>query len=231
MFFRSASLLLDPFHRKSFFGFRLPLLQFRWLAAPRRNGREGGVSLLDWLRAVDLAVCCWKDRRTEERASALMGLWALEEWLEEGSLSGVGDGGAAAVDFYWWRRRTSRLGEEDRGSVGCCGGKWGCCAVGWKWEEMKEDRLWVLWEARSSEERGWYVCSRGREMTGWCGVGGERPVSSLFLDEGSERLFWKRQIKTGWGAAIWKGWEEREGGGAPLKDKGLGLGFSFFVFF
>jgi len=29
-----------------------------------------------------------------------MGLWALEEWLEEGSLSGVGDGGAAAADFY-----------------------------------------------------------------------------------------------------------------------------------
>jgi len=56
--FRFASLLLDSFHRRSFFGFCLPLLQFRWLAAPRMNGREGGVSLLDWLRAVDLAICC-----------------------------------------------------------------------------------------------------------------------------------------------------------------------------
>jgi len=29
-----------------------------------------------------------------------MGLWALEERLEEGSLSGVGDGGVAVTDFY-----------------------------------------------------------------------------------------------------------------------------------
>jgi hypothetical protein len=29
-----------------------------------------------------------------------MGLWALEERLEERSLSGVGDGGAAMADFY-----------------------------------------------------------------------------------------------------------------------------------
>jgi hypothetical protein len=36
----------------------------------------------------------------EEGASVLLGLWALEERPEKGSLSGVGDGGAAAADFY-----------------------------------------------------------------------------------------------------------------------------------
>jgi hypothetical protein len=36
----------------------------------------------------------------KEGASVLLGLWALEERLEEGSLSDVGDGGVAAADFY-----------------------------------------------------------------------------------------------------------------------------------
>jgi hypothetical protein len=36
----------------------------------------------------------------DEGASVLLGLWALEERLEAGSLSGIGDGGAMAADFY-----------------------------------------------------------------------------------------------------------------------------------
>jgi hypothetical protein len=66
----------------------------------------------------------------KEGASVLLGLWALEERLEEGSLSDVGDGGAAVADFYGLRRRASRRRGEDRGNAGCCGGKWGCCAIG-----------------------------------------------------------------------------------------------------
>ena len=55
-------------------------------------------------------------------------------------------------------------------------------------------------------------------MVGCCGAGRERPVSGLFLGEGSEWLFWERKIKTGWGAAVWK-------------VIGLGLGFGFFLCF
>jgi hypothetical protein len=55
-------------------------------------------------------------------------------------------------------------------------------------------------------------------VVGCCGAGRERPVSGLFLGEGSERLFWERKIKTGWGAAVWK-------------VIGLGLGFGFFLCF
>jgi hypothetical protein len=51
-------------------------------------------------------------------------------------LSDVGDGGVTAADFYGWRRRASRGRGEDKGNAGCCGGKWGCCAIGWRWEEM-----------------------------------------------------------------------------------------------
>jgi hypothetical protein len=55
-------------------------------------------------------------------------------------------------------------------------------------------------------------------VVGCCGAGRELPVSGLFLGEGSERLFWERKIKTGWGAAVWK-------------VIGLGLGFGFFCVF
>jgi len=54
-------------------------------------------------------------------------------------------------------------------------------------------------------------------VAGCCGAGGERPVSGLFLGEGSARLFWERKIKTEWGATVWK-------------VIGSGLGFGFFVF-
>jgi hypothetical protein len=36
----------------------------------------------------------------KEGASVLLGLWALEERLEKGSLSDMRDEGAAAADFY-----------------------------------------------------------------------------------------------------------------------------------
>jgi hypothetical protein len=55
-------------------------------------------------------------------------------------------------------------------------------------------------------------------VVGCCGAGREQPISGLFLGEGSERLFWERKIKTGWGAAVWK-------------VIGLGLGFGFFCVF
>jgi len=60
-------------------------------------------------------------------------------------------------------------------------------------------------------------CSREKEVAGCCDASGEQPVSGLFLGEGSERLFWERKIKTGWGTTVWK-------------VIGLGLGFGFFVF-
>jgi hypothetical protein len=56
-----------------------------------------GFGLLIWPFAVEKTE---EEEAAEEGASALMGLWALEERLEERSLSGMGDGGAAVADFY-----------------------------------------------------------------------------------------------------------------------------------
>ena len=56
-----------------------------------------GFGLLFWPFAVEKTE---EENVAEEGASVLLGLWVLEERLEKGSLSGVGDGGAAAADFY-----------------------------------------------------------------------------------------------------------------------------------
>jgi hypothetical protein len=59
--------------------------------------RWTGFGLLIWPFAVEKTK---EEEAAEEGASALMGLWALEERLEERSLSGMGDGGATVADFY-----------------------------------------------------------------------------------------------------------------------------------
>jgi len=56
-----------------------------------------GFGLLFWSFAVEKTE---EEDAADEGASVLLGLWALEERLEAGSLSGIGDGGAMAADFY-----------------------------------------------------------------------------------------------------------------------------------
>jgi len=80
--------------------FRFLFLCFSHKQAERPRGGcccWAGFGLLFWSFAIEKTE---EKNVAKEGASVLLGMWALEERLEKGSLSGVGDGGAAAADFY-----------------------------------------------------------------------------------------------------------------------------------
>ena len=95
---------------------------------------ERGVLLLGWLRAVVLAVCCWEDRRRRccwGGGFCVVGSVGAGGTAGEGELVRCGRWRCSGGWLLWVKKKSksARRG-EDRGSVGCCGGKWGCCVVG-----------------------------------------------------------------------------------------------------
>ena len=89
--------IVDPSLVSIFFSFALG--GWRLQEKRPRGGCHcwAGFKLLFWSFAVEKTE---EKDVVEEGDSVLLGLWAPEEQLEEGSLSSMGDGGATAVDFY-----------------------------------------------------------------------------------------------------------------------------------
>ena len=128
-------------------------------------------------------------------------------------------------------------------------GKNGVAEGGWRWlcvDERERGQCMGLLrvQGRKSWRRRWFLVGKNGGMAfereGIMGVGQRLGKGRWAGKNGQKGRRWpgKRRLESGWFGSekskprrrrlFWRRWEEREGGAAPWKEMGLGLGFSFF---